>query len=63
MNEAEIKDKIRKVSGDLAISFNEAWHRLVLERFMVRLSRSPYKSSFIFKGGALLARYIKLERA
>ena len=62
MNEAAIKERIRKVASDLSITFNEAWHRLIMERFLARLAKSNYKSSLILKGGSLLARYLKLDR-
>lgn len=35
---------------------------MISERFLVRLCNSPYRAHFIFKGGMLLAKHIKLGR-
>lgn len=62
MNAQALKDRINKISKELDLPFNEVWHKLVLERFLVRLSQSDQKDYFVMKGGSLLANYIILER-
>jgi predicted nucleotidyltransferase component of viral defense system len=57
-----LKDKIRNASNDLDLPFNEIWQRIILERFLVRLSKSNESQHFILKGGSLLARYIDIGR-
>ncbi|MGL4348710.1 MAG: nucleotidyl transferase AbiEii/AbiGii toxin family protein [Chlamydiales bacterium] len=44
------------------IHFNECWKKLILERFLFRLSCSSYRKKFIFKGGFLLAYLIEIGR-
>jgi len=60
--EQSIKAKIRQIADQRGKLFNEVWQMLVLERFLVRLSRSRYKDQFIFKGGLLLSQYLTLGR-
>ncbi len=43
-------------------SFSELWTNLILERFLTRVSRSPYRDKFVLKGGTLLAKYLPLGR-
>ena len=62
MNEQALKDKLRKAAKDQNLLFNELWHRLIMERFLIRLSRSNQADKFILKGGTLLARYIPIKR-
>jgi predicted nucleotidyltransferase component of viral defense system len=62
MNPDALKDKVTEAARSLGISFNEAFHRLVLERFLARLAISPHQSRFIIKGGFLLSRYVELGR-
>ncbi len=62
MNEDALKDRLRVVAKDKAISFNEAWKQLLLERFLARLSRSIHCEKFIFKGGLLLSQLIPIGR-
>ncbi|MBP9842034.1 MAG: nucleotidyl transferase AbiEii/AbiGii toxin family protein, partial [Simkaniaceae bacterium] len=44
------------------LNFNECWKKLLLERFLSRLSRSAYTQQFIFKGGFLLAYIMEIGR-
>ncbi len=60
--EQSIKEKIRSIAKSRDTSFAELWRNLILERFLARLCQSQYKHNFIFKGGALLARYLTLGR-
>ena len=62
MNEQVLKDKLRIAAKDQGLLYNELWHRLILERFLIRLSRSNQVDKFILKGGTLLARYIPIKR-
>ena len=60
--EQSVKEKIRSIAKVRNSSFAELWRNLILERFLARLCQSTYKGNFIFKGGALLARYLTLGR-
>ena len=62
MNEQSLKEKLKNVAKEKNLSFYDVWHQFLLERVLVRLSRSQYSNEFIFKGGLLLARYIKIGR-
>lgn len=62
MKEQALKERLKRASADLGIAFNDVWHQLLLERFLVRLSHSPFADRFILKGGQLLAHYIKIDR-
>jgi hypothetical protein len=43
-------------------NLNETWHTFVLERFLVRISKSEHRDQFIFKGGFLRGRDLDLGR-
>ena len=60
--ERSIKDKVKAVAKEQERAFNDVWFGLILERFLVRLSRSKHSDKFIFKGGMLLARYLTIGR-
>ncbi|MBA3237556.1 MAG: nucleotidyl transferase AbiEii/AbiGii toxin family protein [Parachlamydiaceae bacterium] len=62
MNEQGLKDRLQVISKERGINFNECWKKLLLERFLSRLSRSPYTQQFIFKGGFLLAYIMEIGR-
>jgi predicted nucleotidyltransferase component of viral defense system len=62
MNEQALKDRLQIISREKGIHFNECWKKLLLERFLSRLSRSKYTQKFIFKGGFLLAYLISIGR-
>ena len=62
MNEQALKDRLKAVAKEKDIRFNVAWKQLLLERFLVRLSKSKHANNFIFKGGFLLAYLIELGR-
>jgi predicted nucleotidyltransferase component of viral defense system len=57
-----MKERLRAVAKKRDLTFDEIWHNLILERFLVRLCQSKYKNNFILKGGTLLARYIPIGR-
>ncbi len=62
MNENALKERIKYLSQAEGRTFNEIWRELILERFLVRISRSEYYEKFIFKGGLLLSHYINIGR-
>ncbi len=62
MNPDALKVKVTDAAKSLGISFNEAFHRLVMERFLARLALSSHQQRFIFKGGFLLSHYVDLGR-
>jgi len=62
MNEAALKARLKFIAQEKLKTFNDVWKQLLLERFLARLSHSPYRKQFIFKGGLLLAQYIELGR-
>lgn len=60
--EQSIKEKIKALAKEREATFTELWRNLILERFLTRLARSPYKEKFVLKGGTLLAKYIYIGR-
>ena len=62
MNEQALKDRLQTISKEKNIQFNECWKKLLLERFLFRLSRSTHTKKFIFKGGFLLAYMMEIGR-
>lgn len=62
MNEQGLKDRLQAISKEKDIPFNECWKKLLLERFLSRLSRSTFTQQFIFKGGFLLAYIMEIGR-
>ncbi len=62
MNEQALKERLRVIAKSENCTFQEIWKFLVLERLLVRLSRSDYHDKFIFKGGLLLSYFIEIGR-
>lgn len=62
MNEAALKERLKTIATEKETTLNKVWKQLLLERFLARLSDSPYQDKFIFKGGLLLAQYIVINR-
>lgn len=62
LNEEALKARLKAIALDKKMTMNQIWKQLLLERFLARLSVSSYKNKFIFKGGMLLAQYIKINR-
>lgn len=62
INEQALKDRLQTIARERAIPFNSCWKQLLLERFLVRLSRSAHINKFIFKGGFLLSYMMKIGR-
>lgn len=62
MNELALKERLKIIATEKETTLNKVWKQLLLERFLARLSNSPYQDKFIFKGGLLLAHYIPINR-
>lgn len=62
MNESALKERLKIIAKEKDTTLNKVWKQLLLERFLARLSNSPYQDKFIFKGGLLLAQYIAINR-
>src|SRR5579863_5563025 len=62
MNETALKERLKIIAIEKETTLNKVWKQLLLERFLARLSESPYQDKFIFKGGLLLAQYIAINR-
>jgi predicted nucleotidyltransferase component of viral defense system len=62
MNEQAFKERLKTIAKEKNIHFNVAWKQLILERFLLRLSKSTLVNRFIFKGGYLLAYLIDIGR-
>ena len=62
MNEQSLKEKIKHIARSRGRTFNQVWRALILERFLVRLSRSSQQKKFIFKGGLFLSYCVTIDR-
>lgn len=60
--ERSLKDRIKAIAKVQNRAFNDLWKTLALERFLARLARSDKLDQFIFKGGFLLSKYLRLGR-
>jgi predicted nucleotidyltransferase component of viral defense system len=60
--EKAFKAKLRNIAKETNRNPADLWQSLVLERFLVRLSLSPYRHHFILKGGVLLSKYLPIGR-
>ena len=60
--EQSIKDRVKKIADQQGRTFGDVWQEVVLERWLARLAKSPYRKNFIFKGAMCLLRYIDLQR-
>lgn len=60
--ERSLKDRIKAIARAQNRAFNDVWKALALERFLARLARSDQLDRFIFKGGFLLSKYLRLGR-
>ena len=61
MNSMQLKDKLKNIAKRKNIDFNVVLKYYVFDRFIVRLSKSPYKDNFIIKGGFLLSTMFGVE--
>ncbi|MDX1902205.1 MAG: nucleotidyl transferase AbiEii/AbiGii toxin family protein [Gammaproteobacteria bacterium] len=62
MNESALKERLKTIATEKETTLNKVWKQLLLERFLARLSNSPYQDKFIFKGELLLAQYVAINR-
>lgn len=60
--EQKVKVKLKKISKDEGIIFNNLLETLFLERLLARISKSKYRDNLIFKGGMCLSQIINLKR-
>ena len=60
--ELALKSKLRQIAKDVQQDPLAVWQNLFLERFLVRLARSPYQHHFVLKGGLLLSKYVPIGR-
>lgn len=61
-NEQSIKERIKTIARKEGRTFGNVWQEVVLERWLVRLAHSEYRSQFIFKGALCLSQYVNLQR-
>ena len=61
--ERSVKDRVHQLANEQQRTFNSVWQALVLERFLARLSRSPYREKLILKGGMLLSYCVEIGRS
>jgi len=62
MNESALKARLKTISNDMGVTFNDCWKRLLLERFLARIASSKHKEKLIFKGGFLLSYLLNTDR-
>lgn len=55
MNEEALKARLKIIAQAKAMTFNQIWKQLLLERFLTQLTQSKHNEKFIFKGGLLLS--------
>jgi len=60
--EQSFKKRLTLIAKERNVTPAEVWQNVIIERFLVRLCRSPYHDHFILKGGTLLARHIDIGR-
>jgi predicted nucleotidyltransferase component of viral defense system len=60
-NAMALKAKIKNIAKEKAVSAQVILQNYFFERFLDRLSRSPYRENFIIKGGLLIAAMAGLE--
>ena len=60
-NAMQLKSLIKKISTDKNISAQTVMQNYMLERLLERISLSKYQSSFILKGGFLIAAIVGLD--
>ena len=48
MNEEALKARLKIIAQEKAMTFNQIWKQLLLERFLARLAQSKHNEKFIF---------------
>ena len=61
-NAMQLKGWIKNKSKESGIHANEVLQNYIMERFLERLSLSPYRENMILKGGFLIAAMVGLDR-
>lgn len=62
INIESIKAKLKNISKEKEILYQNLLNKLGEERFLARLAISPYSGNLIFKGGSLLPQFIETSR-
>ncbi len=62
MNENALKERLKIISKEMGVTFNDCWKRLLLERFLARIASSKHRDKLIFKGGFLLSYLLDTDR-
>lgn len=61
-NAMQLKAKVNNRAREVGVSPAHAMQAYVLDRLIVRVSKSPYRSSIIVKGGVLIGSLIGVDR-
>ena len=61
MNSKQLKDRLKNILKEKSVDFNTLLRLYMYDRFIVRLSKSKYKSNFIIKGGFYLTTLFGVE--
>jgi predicted nucleotidyltransferase component of viral defense system len=62
LNIKSLHARLLNIAREQGIEFQLLIHRWGAEQFLYRLSKSPYKDKFVFKGGTLLSYLIDSDR-
>lgn len=62
MNEAALKDRLKKIAKEQGKTLTEVLKQFLLERFLARIAASKHQEHFIFKVGLLLSKYLPIGR-
>lgn len=60
--EQSVKEKLKQIEKESGVKFNRLLETLFLERILVRIGKSNYKTKLIFKGGMCLNQFLDLGR-
>ena len=60
--EKSLKARLRLIAQETRRDPADLWQNLIIERFLVRLTKSNYRERFVLKGAILLSKYIHLGR-
>ena len=62
MGLAKIKNNIDNLAKSYNVANQTLWDMFFFENFLNRLSKSKYKTNFVFKGGFLLGSIVGIEQ-
>jgi len=57
----QLKSKISTLAEQEDIQVQAVWDKYLFDRFLIRLSKSPYKDDFVMKGGFLLEYMVGIK--